>query len=359
MISVPTAVVAPEINPNDQEIWIVSWAVTPGAKVTKGQIICQLETTKAIFDLPTEVEGYIYPGCEPGESVAVGSTIAWMLPKPDPSLIPAQAAKDEQGSALISHQAKALMQQHGLSEADFPGLTSIRSADIEQFLSKGASKVQSDPKAIKVEPNSLLIYGTGNHSLVVCDTVHRSTAYVPCAFIDYSPRFSEFYDLPVFHESMLKALYERGLRLMHICLPDAEQEFKVAAIARQLGFELVNVIDPTAVVSSTASLGKNIFLGAQTIVGPLSQIDDFSRVLNGASVAHHGKLGKGVRISDGARLAGNVSVGDRSLVGLGVTINYYLKIGKDSIVVSGASVFNDVADSHVVRIDGNAYPRPN
>ncbi len=360
-MKVPTAVIAPEINPNDQEIWIVSWAIEPGVKVTKGQIICQLETTKAIFDLPAEVEGYLYPSCEPGEAVAVGSTIAWLLPVANPSLIPAEAEQEADGSSkLISHQAKALMQKHGLSEADFSDLTRIRSIDIEQYLSQDKSKRQTpapDLNALKVADNSLLIYGTGNQSLVVWDTVLCGSTYAPCAFVDYSPRFNEYCQLPVFPDDSLKALYERGLRLMHICLPDPEQEVDVAAKARKIGFKLVNVIDPTAVVSPTASLGNNIFLGAQSVVGPLSQIGDFSRVLNCASVAHHGKLGNCVRITDGARLAGNVTVGDRTLIGLGVTVNYYLTIGKDVVVVSGASVFNNVADSHVVRSDGNAYPK--
>ncbi|MBX9771600.1 MAG: hypothetical protein K2X29_09530 [Candidatus Obscuribacterales bacterium] len=362
MNRVPTAVVAPEINPNDQEIWIVSWAIEPGVKVTKGQIICQLETTKAIFDLPAEIEGYLYPSCAPGHAVSVGSTIAWLLPEPNPALIPAQSAQAEQDASakLISHQAKALMQKHGLSEADFPSLTQIRSTDIEKYLSQDKSIGQTaapDLNTLKIADNSLLIYGTGNHSLVVWDTIQRGSSYVACAFVDYSPRFNQYCQLPVFPDSTLAALYERGLRLMHICLPDAEQELAVADKARKVGFKLVNVIDPTAVISQTASLGNNIFLGAQTIVGPLSQIGDFSRLLNGASVAHHAKLGNCVRITDGARIAGTVTIGDRTLIGLGVTVNYYLTIGKDVVVVSGASVFNNVLDAHVVRSDGNSYPK--
>ena len=57
-------------------------------------------------------------------------------------------------------------------------------------------------------------------------------------------------------------------------------------------------------------------------------------------------------MSDGARIAGHVTIGERSLIGLNATVNLRLSIGRGVVVVSGANVFDSVPDDHVVRADG-------
>ena len=177
------------------------------------------------------------------------------------------------------------------------------------------------------------------------------------AFIDFGPRASEMSGLPIFHRNHLSDLRARGLRRVHLALPELRLQIEAAEEVQGIGLDVVSAIHPTAVVSPQAHLGRNIYLGPLAIVGPEAHLGDFCRILNGASVAHHSRLGRGVRVSDGARIAGHVTVGENTLLGLGATVNFHLSIGRDVVIVSGASVYDSVPDHHTVRIDGNAYAR--
>ncbi|MCY1312009.1 putative acetyltransferase EpsM [compost metagenome] len=59
-------------------------------------------------------------------------------------------------------------------------------------------------------------------------------------------------------------------------------------------------------------------------------------------------LGAAVHISPGARLAGGVSVGDLSWVGIGASVRQLVRIGAQVVVGAGAAVTTDVADALTV-----------
>jgi acetyltransferase-like isoleucine patch superfamily enzyme len=52
-----------------------------------------------------------------------------------------------------------------------------------------------------------------------------------------------------------------------------------------------------------------------------------------------------------------VTIGDRTLIGLGVTVNTGCDIGADVTVVSGVSVFDTVADNTIVRMTMTKHER--
>lgn len=67
-----------------------------------------------------------------------------------------------------------------------------------------------------------------------------------------------------------------------------------------------------------------------------------------SSVDHDCVLGNGVHICPGARLAGDVHVGDRSWIDIGAAVRQGIQIGSDVVVGAGAAVVNDVPDELTV-----------
>jgi pyruvate dehydrogenase E2 component (dihydrolipoyllysine-residue acetyltransferase) len=65
---------------------IQSWLVKEGDHVDEGQPLLELETDKALAELESPASGYlkgIRRGAEPGATIPVGETIAYIVDSPD------------------------------------------------------------------------------------------------------------------------------------------------------------------------------------------------------------------------------------------------------------------------------------
>jgi acetyltransferase-like isoleucine patch superfamily enzyme len=72
-------------------------------------------------------------------------------------------------------------------------------------------------------------------------------------------------------------------------------------------------------------------------------------IINTASIVEHESiLGMGVHVAPGATVAGCVSIGDYSLIGLGATVLPRVRIGSSVVVGAGSVVTGDVEDGTVV-----------
>jgi acetyltransferase-like isoleucine patch superfamily enzyme len=67
-----------------------------------------------------------------------------------------------------------------------------------------------------------------------------------------------------------------------------------------------------------------------------------------AVVSHDCEVGSYSHIAPGALLAGQVKVGERSLVGMGVTTSIGVRIGSGVRVGNGAVLFADVPDHAII-----------
>ena len=67
----------PGISADSTEASMVEWTVTPGTKVTRGEVVASVETEKAIVDLEAEEDGVLLKTlAEAGDTVPVGDPIA-------------------------------------------------------------------------------------------------------------------------------------------------------------------------------------------------------------------------------------------------------------------------------------------
>ena len=352
-------IVAPHVNVNDLEMIIVEWLVKPWQFVNKGEPICEVETTKSVLAVESTHTGYIYPLVQEKKLVKVGEPLAHVFSDNNPAQLEAIKKTSSGEKAMVSKKAQELMKEFGLTVADFPMFSTISSetvvAKIRELKTQEISRNEKDVKQIldhlQIQKNSVAIYGEKNQALLAMDAFQAEGKMIPVGYINSFYKENEFYGLPVISRETLEQLRKKGLQYIYVCGQDAkvkqEQEKECAA----LGLEIVSVIHPSASVSKFARLGKGVFIGAKAAIGPDVEIGDFSRVLCAATVAHHSKIGRFVDIADGSHLGGNVTVGDFSLIGIGVNINKRITIGKNTVIVSGATVIDHVPDNSTVRLN--------
>jgi acetyltransferase-like isoleucine patch superfamily enzyme len=86
----------------------------------------------------------------------------------------------------------------------------------------------------------------------------------------------------------------------------------------------------------------NVVINANTRIGAHC-------ILNTAcTIDHDGELADGVQIGPGVHAAGDVAFGERSLVGVGVSLIPGVRIGREAVVGAGAVVTANVPDGVTV-----------
>ena len=73
-------VTIPQETVNDESVRILSWKVPSGTVVAQDQVLCEVETSKAVMDIEAPAAGTVVYSVPAGDEVPVGSTICQIVP---------------------------------------------------------------------------------------------------------------------------------------------------------------------------------------------------------------------------------------------------------------------------------------
>jgi len=76
----PLAITVPTVGESITEVTIAQWLKNDGEAVAEGDLICEIESDKASFELPAEVAGVLKQKASEGDVVQIGDTIAEITP---------------------------------------------------------------------------------------------------------------------------------------------------------------------------------------------------------------------------------------------------------------------------------------
>lgn len=114
------------------------------------------------------------------------------------------------------------------------------------------------------------------------------------------------------------------------------------------GFELTNLIDPTAIISPTAVLGSGIIITPYSSISSNAVIHNNALIQSYVRVGHDIEVGCDSVISANVGIGGRTRIGDRTYIGLGAVIQDELSIGDDSIIALGSVVHTNVDQGVIV-----------
>ena len=193
----PYPVYAPRVNNNDDVVKVVRIAVTLGDAVAAGDLLMEVETEKAVVEVPAERDGYVLSlQCESGETIAVGSVALWLGTTageavPEAAAGPQHAVGKPAGE--MSAKARLLLRRHGLTAAAIPRAgPRLLATDIEAYLAiqpridapaPAPREPVELPAPADIEP--LSPFARGMLATVTWQRDHAATAYLE---IDYDPR---------------------------------------------------------------------------------------------------------------------------------------------------------------------------
>ena len=119
--------------------------------------------------------------------------------------------------------------------------------------------------------------------------------------------------------------------------------------AANLGFAFAPaLIDPTAIVARSTTVGAGSFVNAGAILGAASVLGDHVVVNRGSAIGHHVTIAPFASLGPRTVIAGHVTIGFGAMVGAGAVVLPNVTIGDRAVVGAGAVVVRDVPPRTVV-----------
>lgn len=114
---------------------------------------------------------------------------------------------------------------------------------------------------------------------------------------------------------------------------------------KSIGYDMINVIHKTAIVSDNIELGQGNMVLAGAIINSGAVIMDNTIINTGVIVEHDAVIQNGVHLAPRTVIAGGTKIGENSFVGLGSVVIQGLKIGKNCIIGAGSTVIKDLSNN--------------
>lgn len=335
----------PRTNASDDQVVLKEWCVASGQPVQAGQIVAYCESSKTVFELEAPRDGYLHYRLAVEDMATVGETIAYVSTEPQwdwPA--PQQASADS--TLSISKSALALMRAHGISAAEFAGRDLLTRADVQAFLDSRKETTSTDTAIHRPSGHRVVVVGGSGHAKTCIEILkYRSEFQIAGILDDGLAEGHKVMGVPVLGTlQKLDSLAAEDIRLAVLgigSLFDLPARRKLVERVQQAGLELLSIVHPSAVVESSAGLGKGVQIHAGAVVSADAVLHDHCVVNTGAIVSHDCEIGSNAHIAPGAVLAGNVRVGPDALVGMGTTVFIGVEIGPGVVVKNGQHIFHD------------------
>ncbi|MGB9586478.1 MAG: biotin/lipoyl-containing protein, partial [Anaerolineales bacterium] len=198
---------------------IASLLVENGQRVSRGDILCTVETTKATQELEAEQDGYIFGiNAHKGQIVRAGEVFCIINPDPDWQPSPLNQLNIDQNpipqNIRITQPALILAEQAGI---DLQGLPPNELITVERLKAMFPQLLAEETVVSleNVDPNAVLIYGGGGHGKSLIELIQAARLFSIAGIIDDAkPIGSSILNIPVVgRKNHLAYLYQKGFRL--------------------------------------------------------------------------------------------------------------------------------------------------
>ena len=128
-------VLTPRFNANDETAIVIAVNVSPGDRVSKGDVLLELETTKAASPVESPVAGVVRMVLpSPGDEVKIGQELVVLADSETEVIQPIAAESEDSSGPRLTVKASQRARQLGLGADAFTGITGkISVEDVERI----------------------------------------------------------------------------------------------------------------------------------------------------------------------------------------------------------------------------------
>jgi sugar O-acyltransferase (sialic acid O-acetyltransferase NeuD family) len=356
----------PLLNANEPEARLVEVHVEDRQAVEKGTPLFTIETTKAASEIESPESGFIRLLTVEGATLAVGELLAVITDTAEERVEVGDGQGEQvqgtgdkspgtmslnSGEALrMTRPARALIETLGLDITAMPADRLITEDVVRQYAGR-----PSDIGLPSSEKPYILIYGGGGHAKSILEIVLQNGNHAVAGIVDDDPKMTgiRIMEIPVLGtRAILTMLHEKGVKLAANGVGgilDINIRVRLFELLENAGFIFPSLIHPRATVEPSSKVEEGSQVFANAYVGADARLHSRCMINTNAVVSHDCEIGRYSHIAPGALLAGHVHVGERSLVGMGVTTAIGVRIGDGVRIGNGAILLSDVPDRTIIQ----------
>ena len=198
----------------------------------------------------------------------------------------------------------------------------------------------------------LLLIGGGGHCKSVLDSLLAGNGFSEIGIIDLPENVGQeiFGSFVIGDDDDLQELFASGYKNAFVTVGsvgDPSIRIGLFRVLEAIGFQIPNIIDPSAVVSRHVVMDKGIFVGKNAVVNAGSTIGRGAIINTRSAVEHDCVVGAFVHLAPGSILGGNVRVGENTHVGMGSIVKQQITIGSNAIIGMGSVVLDNIVENTV------------
>jgi sugar O-acyltransferase (sialic acid O-acetyltransferase NeuD family) len=188
----------------------------------------------------------------------------------------------------------------------------------------------------------LILMGAGGHGRVVLDAA-RSVERAVLAFVDEQAPGRTVDGIPVWgvNETPWREIDDFEFV---VTVGDNSHRARLFGTLSGRGGRPATIVHRSAVVARTARLGAGTVVLGGAVVNPGADVGENCILNTLCAIDHDCCLGANVHVCPGVRLAGAVTVGPGTMLGIGAVVIPKRRIGAWAVVGAGSVVVRDIAD---------------
>ena len=367
-------VMIPTTDVNSEMAIVTAWRVPDRSPVQAGQIVAEVETSKALLDVVCSDPGFLLRAAEEGEEVSLSKPLAYLFSTSEAlqehaarlaEAATQASARKTRGPPRATAPASRRAAELGVDLVSLATSELVTVKMVEAVAGNGATAPPPDlpsPLETRRGVERVVVIGAGLGAMQVIDIFAPGTTsrtlfrrqQQPVALIDDDRRrwATWLAGVPVVGGTQqLEGLFAEGYFDSAVISigssPSARTRFR--ELCSGLGIPLTSAIDRTARICTDVTLGAGNVVCAYCHFGVGTRIGDNNLLSAYNSFDHHNVLGTDITTGPGCVTSGLVRIGDRVRLGTGIFVEPHLEIGQGAQVASGAVIINSVPPAHAVK----------
>ena len=366
-----TPILLPQLGVNDVSAIIITWEKENGDKVKIGEELCTVETSKTVFDIVAENEGYLTILKQAGEEVDIGDylgaiteeLVAYENVKNNVrSLFKSDKKQIEETQAIMTEKARLVALRNNVDISKIqPKKGRIAEKDVLSYiesLKQGRASQDFSDSVDDIYPTNkvqtLLIIGAGDGAVQLIDALTKVPRQKAVMLLDDNKSLhgKTVAGVPVVGDisyEQIESYHKEGRFDAAIISISTSVAFraKVFENLQLRGVPFANVIHPSVCIGINVSIGSGNIILAFCHIGACVKIKNNNFISAYCSIEHHSILASHSSFGPGVITSSRVIIGDKVRFGTGIFIEPHVTIGEEALIGSGCIVCKDIP-SHTV-----------
>ena len=192
------------------------------------------------------------------------------------------------------------------------------------------------------EAKRVFLFGYSGHAYVIVESF-ISAGFTIAGYFDYHEAKTNPYQIPYFgFESSVDVPSIVKSDFVFPSVGENTIRAKLVSFFEKYHLKQCVLIDPSAKVSNSTSIGLSTYVGVNSIINAQSQIGKGVIINTAAIIEHECEVQDFSHIAPAAVLCGNVNVGKGTFIGANAVVRNNTSIYSDVILGAGSVVVNNI-----------------